>query len=183
MRVFGYARVSTKEQVKSGSLNQQVEKIKNYCDSQDNELVELFTDAGVSALKERPQFEKMMETIEDGKSKNKEVDGIVVTKLDRFGRSVKDLVMNMETLQEEEIGFISTGDSLDTSTPNGKLLFHILSAFAEFEREIIRERMQAGRESAKAEGKKLHRPKNEKYYRLPKKKFHDSFSKISFLNY
>lgn len=161
MKVYGYARVSTEEQVKSGSLDQQVEKIKSYCNSQDHELVELFTDAGVSALKERPEFEKMMGTIENGRAKNQEVDGIVVTKLDRFGRSVKDLVMNMETLQEEEIDFISIGDSLDTSTLNGKLLFHILSAFAEFEREIIRERMQAGRERAKAEGKKLHRPKKD----------------------
>ncbi|MCF7890760.1 recombinase family protein [Candidatus Bipolaricaulota bacterium] len=57
--------------------------------------------------------------------------------------------------------FISIGDSLDTSTPNGKLLFHILSAFAEFEREIIRERMQAGRDRARTQGKELHRPKKE----------------------
>ena len=161
MKVYGYARVSTEEQVKSGSLDQQVEKIKNYCSSQEHGLIELFTDAGVSALKERPEFEKMMETIGNDQTQSKEIEGIVVTKLDRFGRSVKDLVMNMETLQEAEIDFISIGDSLDTSTPNGKLLFHILSAFAEFEREIIRERMQAGRERAKAEGKTLHRPKKD----------------------
>src|SRR6056297_1409275 len=158
MDVYGYARVSTEEQVKSGSLNQQIDKIEDYCHRSDHQIVKLFTDAGVSAIKERPKFEKMMETIANG---NDEIDGIVVTKLDRFGRSVKDLVINMETLQEESIDFISIGDSLDTSTPNGKLLFHILSAFAEFEREIIRERMQAGRERARAEGKELHRPKKE----------------------
>ncbi|MBS3789177.1 recombinase family protein [Candidatus Bipolaricaulota bacterium] len=158
MDVYGYARVSTEEQVKSGSLNQQIDKIKDYCERNDHKIDKLFTDAGVSAIKERPEFEKMMETVAKG---NDEIDGIVVTKLDRFGRSVKDLVINMETLQEEAIDFISIGDSLDTSTPNGKLLFHILSAFAEFEREIIRERMQAGRERARAEGKELHRPKKE----------------------
>lgn len=153
LKVYGYARVSPEEQVKTDSLDQRVEKIKNYCNSQDYELVELFTDAGVSALKKRPEFEKMMEAVESREGEDQEVDGIVVTKLDRFGRSVKGLAMNMEVWQEGEIDFISIGDSLDTSTPNGKLLFHILSAFAEFEREIIRERMQAGRERAKPKGK------------------------------
>ena len=161
MDVYGYARVSTEEQVKSGSLNQQIDKIEDYCKRNDHQLTKLFTDAGVSAIKERPEFEKLMEAISKNGNSQEEVDGIVVTKLDRFGRSVKDLVINMETLQEEDIDFISIGDSLDTSTPNGKLLFHILSAFAEFEREIIRERMQAGRERARAEGKELHRPKKE----------------------
>jgi len=161
MDVFGYARVSTQEQVKSGSLDQQVSKIEDYCERNDHKIEKLFTDAGVSAIKERPKFENMMEKINSSGDGNKDVDGIVVTKLDRFGRSVKDLVINMETLQEESIDFISIGDSLDTSTPNGKLLFHILFAFAEFEREIIRERMQAGRERARAEGKELHRPKKE----------------------
>ncbi|PTD94746.1 hypothetical protein C9439_00910, partial [archaeon SCG-AAA382B04] len=161
MKVYGYARVSTEEQVKSGSLNQQIDKINDYCDRTDHQLLQLFTDAGVSAIKERPEFEKMMETISEDGSSNEDVEGIVVTKLDRFGRSVKDLVVNMETLQDQEIDFISIGDSLDTSTPNGKLLFHVLSAFAEFEREIISERMQAGRDRARAQGKELHRPKKE----------------------
>lgn len=92
MDVFGYARVSTQEQVKSGSLDQQTSKIKDYCERNDHKIEKLFTDAGVSAIKERPKFEKMMETIANG---NDEIDGIVVTKLDRFGRSVKDLVINM----------------------------------------------------------------------------------------
>ncbi|KXB06754.1 hypothetical protein AKJ52_01650 [candidate division MSBL1 archaeon SCGC-AAA382C18] len=63
MKVYGYARVSTEEQVKSGSLNQQIDKIKDYCNRHDHDLINLFTDAGVSAIKERPEFEKMMETI------------------------------------------------------------------------------------------------------------------------
>ncbi|MFW6111046.1 MAG: recombinase family protein [Thermoproteota archaeon] len=157
MKVFGYARVSTEEQVKSGSLDQQVDKIRDYCEGHDHDLEKLFTDAGISALKERPEFNEMIDAIENGS----DVDGLIVTKLDRFGRSVKDLVLQMDKLQEQGVDFISIGDSLDTSTPNGKLLFHILSAFAEFEREIIKERMQAGRERAKAEGKTLHRPKKD----------------------
>lgn len=156
MKVFGYARVSTDEQVKSGSLNQQIEKIKRYCELHNHELLELFTDAGISALKQRPEMEKLMEQI-----RRKECEAVVVTKLDRWGRSVKHLVTSIDELKQLGVHFISIGDNLDTSTPNGRLMFHILSAFAEFEREIIRERMQAGRERAKAEGKKLHRPRKD----------------------
>lgn len=83
----------------------------------------------------------------------------MVTKLDRWGRSVKDLVTSIDQLHRWGVNFISIGDSIDTSTPNGRLLFHVLSAFAEFEREVIRERLTAGRERARAEGKTLHRPR------------------------
>jgi len=154
MKVFGYARVSTDEQVKSGSLTQQVEQIKRYCEIQNHELLGVFTDAGVSALKRRPEMEKLMKRV-----RNRECEAVVVTKLDRWGRSVKHLVTSIDELKRLGVHFISIGDNIDTSTPNGRLLFHILSAFAEFEREIIRERMQAGRERAKAEGKILHRPR------------------------
>jgi len=156
MRVFGYARVSTEEQVKSGSLDQQREAIRSYCKSRGYELVRLFTDAGVSALSHRPEWEELMRRLEAG-----EAEAVVVTKLDRWGRSVKDLVTSIDQLQRWGIAFVSIGDSIDTSTPNGRLLFHILSAFAEFEREVIRERLAAGRERARAEGKTLHRPRKE----------------------
>jgi DNA invertase Pin-like site-specific DNA recombinase len=154
MKVFGYARVSTEEQVKSGSLSQQIEQIKKYCELHGHELLEIFTDAGISALKQRPGMEKLMERARKG-----ECEAVVVTKLDRWGRSVKHLVTSIDELKRLGVHFISIGDNIDTSTPNGRLLFHILSAFAEFEREIIRERMQAGRERAKAQGKQLHRPR------------------------
>jgi len=157
MKVFGYARVSTEEQIKSGSLKQQQETIRSYCKSRHRwELVRLFTDAGVSALSHRPEWEELMRRLEAG-----EAEAVVVTKLDRWGRSVKDLVTSIDQLQQWGIAFVSIGDSIDTSTPNGRLLFHILSAFAEFEREIIRERLAAGRERARAEGKILHRPRKE----------------------
>lgn len=154
MKVFGYARVSTEEQVKSGSLDQQKDMIRRYCESRGYELVHLFTDAGVSALSHRPEWEELMRRLEAG-----EVEAIVVTKLDRWGRSVKDLVTSIDQLHRWGVNFISIGDSIDTSTPNGRLLFHVLSAFAEFEREVIRERLTAGRERARAEGKTLHRPR------------------------
>ena len=91
-------------------------------------------------------------------AKRGEIEAVVVTKLDRWGRSVKDLVTSIDELKRCGVHFISIKDNLDTSTPNGRLLFHILSAFAEFEWEIIRERMEAGRERARLQGKILHRP-------------------------
>ena len=154
MRVFGYARVSTVEQVKSGSLEQQKKRILDYCQLMDYELVELFVDAGLSAVSERPERDRLMERASD-------VEAVVVTKLDRWGRSVTDLVTSIDKLKSEGVDFVSIGDSLDTSTANGRLLFHVLSAFAEFEREIIRERLAAGRERAKAAGKTMHRPRKD----------------------
>ncbi len=156
VKVFGYARVSTDEQVKSGSLNQQIEQIKNYCELQNHKLLKVFTNAGISALRQRPEMERLLEH-----ARKKECEAVVVTKLDRWGRSVKHLVTSIDELKQLRVHFISVGDNLDTSTPNGRLMFHILSAFAEFELEIIRERMQAGREMARAEGKKLHRTRKD----------------------
>ena len=156
MRAVGYARVSTEEQVKSGSLKQQERSIRRYCKANGHEVEELYVDAGVSALSSRPQWEKVMRAATRG-----EVEAVVVTKLDRWGRSVKDLVTSIDRLKSLGVHFISIGDNIDTSTPNGRLLFHVLSAFAEFEREIIRERLEAGRERARAEGKLMHRPRKE----------------------
>ncbi|MEM2445878.1 MAG: recombinase family protein [Candidatus Bathyarchaeia archaeon] len=154
MRVLGYARVSTENQVKSGSLEEQKNQIRRFCELQGHELLEILCDAGLSALSDRPAWNRAMQW-----AREKKIEAIVVTKLDRWGRSVKDLVTSIDELRRLGVHFISIGDNLDTSTPNGRLLFHILSAFAEFEREIIRERMQAGRERAKAQGKVCHRPR------------------------
>jgi DNA invertase Pin-like site-specific DNA recombinase len=156
MKLFGYARVSTDEQVKSGSLEQQIKRIKKYCKENEHELIHVYADAGVSAVKQRPDMEKLLQKLRSGNG-----EGVVVTKLDRWGRSVKHLVMSVDELKQLGRHFISIDDNLNTQTTNGRLMFHILSAFAEFEREIIKERMQAGRERALAEGKRLHRPKKE----------------------
>lgn len=156
MKLFGYARVSTEEQVKSGSLEQQIKRIKKYCKENEHELIHVYADAGVSAVKQRPDMEKLLQKLRSGHG-----EGVVVTKLDRWGRSVKHLVMSVDELKHLGRHFISIDDNLNTQTTNGRLMFHILSAFAEFEREIIKERMQAGRERALAEGKRLHRPKKE----------------------
>jgi len=155
LKLLGYVRVSTKGQVKTpGGIKAQEEQIKKWCEVHSHKLLKIHSDPGISSIDKRPGFEKMMKELEA-----KKAEGVVVTKLDRFGRSVQDLVLHISKLQSEEQHFISIGDSLDTSTANGRLLFHILAAFAEFERDIIRERMKAGRARAEKLGKLTHRPR------------------------
>ncbi|MEM3658228.1 MAG: recombinase family protein [Candidatus Hadarchaeum sp.] len=121
MRVLGYARVSTENQVKSGSLEEQKNQIRRFCELQGHELLEILCDAGLSALSNRPAWKRAMELAQE-----KRVEAIVVTKLDRWGRSTKNLVTSIDELPRLGGHFISIEDNLDTSTPNGRLLFHIL---------------------------------------------------------
>jgi len=157
LRCFGYARVSTVKQIEApGGLKAQTDKIKSFCRDPRYELISLFIDKGVSAIDQRPQFEKMLESVRKGKA-----DAVIVTRLDRLGRSVLDLVATVTELQRHHCQFIALEQNINTTTTEGRLLFNILSAFAEFEREIIKERMLAGRQRARAQGILDHRPKKE----------------------
>ncbi|MEM3658383.1 MAG: recombinase family protein [Candidatus Hadarchaeum sp.] len=133
MKVLTYVQGSTENQVKSGSLEEQKNQIKKFCKFKGHEFLEILCDAGLSSLSDRPAWKRAMELARENK-----IEAIVVTKLDRWGRSTKNLVTSIDGLRRLGGQFISIGDNLDTSTPNGRLLFHILSAFAEFEREIRR---------------------------------------------
>ncbi len=141
MKAALYIRVSTDKQASEGSsLEVQEEKLHKYCSFQGWEVFKLYADRGISGKNtERPQFQALMA---DAREKRFEV--VVVAKLDRFGRSLRDLINSIWDLNAIGIQFTSINDNINTTTPNGKLLFHILGAFAEFEREIIRERMMAG---------------------------------------
>ena len=113
---------------------------------------ETFTDHGVSGAKAtRPQLGKCLAYLRPG-------DELVVWKLDRLGRSVSHSVHVVGQLRKREVGFISLTEGFDTTTAAGRLLFHILSALAEMERELIRERTLAGLQAARASGKALGRP-------------------------
>jgi len=85
-------------------------------------------------------------------------DTIVVWKLDRLGRSLKNLIETVQVLEDRSIGFKSLQESIDTTTPGGKLVFHVFAALAEFERDLIRERTNAGLQAARARGRKGGRP-------------------------
>ena len=136
MKLAGYVRVSTKEQ----SYEKQISKIKEYCKYKKYDL-EIFQEKR-SAFKDRPMFEKMMKAV----LYQKRFDGIVVTDLDRLGRSVMHLSNVGHTLQINNKALIIIGSDIDTSKKEGKLMFNMLASIAEFERDIIRERFQAGKE-------------------------------------
>jgi len=106
-----------------------------------------------STRKTRPIKQNLLNRL-----RQKEFDGLLILKLDRWGRSLQELVMDFTELQEKKVFLISLRDNLDLSTASGMLQFHIFSAFAQYERSIIRERTLDGLERAKAQGKKLGRP-------------------------
>ncbi len=154
MKAALYIRVSTDKQASEGtSLEVQEEKLRKFCEFQNWEIHKLYADRGISGKDtERQQFQELMK-----EAREKKFEVVVVTKLDRFGRSLRDLINSIEELSTLKIQFTSVNDNINTTTPNGKLLFHILGAFAEFERQIIIERMTAGIAKAKQEGRQIGR--------------------------
>jgi DNA invertase Pin-like site-specific DNA recombinase len=139
---IGYARVSTKEQ----SLNLQEDALKKAG------CKKIYSEHISGANANRPQLQEMIQHLREG-------DVIIVWKLDRLGRSLRDLVNLISQFQEMGVGFRSLHDNIDTTTPTGKLTFHLFAALAEFERDIISSRTKAGLEAARARGRKGGRPK------------------------
>ena len=111
----------------------------------------VWTDKASGKLDRRPQLDKVLDQLRPG-------DTLVVWRLDRLGRSMKHLIAVVADLEERGIGFRSLTENIDTTTPTGKLIFHIFGALAEFERELIRERTMAGLAAARARGRKGGRP-------------------------
>lgn len=141
---IGYARVSTRDQ----NLDLQIDALKKAGCADTYIYMEQIT----GATRERPELQKLLTQIRAG-------DVVVIWKLDRLGRSLADLVHLVNEIQSKGAGLQSLHDNIDTTTPQGKLTFHIFAAIAEFEREIIRERTKAGLASARARGRKGGRPK------------------------
>ncbi len=150
---FAYVRASTKEEVRQGSNERQKDVIIQYAESRGYELG-FFEDRAKSGKNtQRPDFERMLKSL-DAKPKV-----VIVAKIDRFARSLSDLLKTLEYLDQNSVGFVSVNDSgIDTTTPNGRLLLQILGAFAEFERNMINSRTKAGREQALNKGVKFGRP-------------------------
>jgi DNA invertase Pin-like site-specific DNA recombinase len=145
-----YARVSTDRQ----TVDMQIHELKQYIKRRGWNLHREFIDQGYSGSDtKRPAFQEMM-----NEAKKRKFDVLLVWKLDRLSRSMKDLVMVLNELGSLGIDFVSYDNNLDTSTPTGKLVFHVIGAVAEFEKDIIKERVKAGLENAKRKGKKLGRP-------------------------
>ena len=140
--LVGYARVSTTDQTLA---LQQDALTKAGC-------TKIFTDTASGAQAERKGLIEALSYVRAG-------DTLVVWKLDRLGRSLKDLITRITELETRKIGFKSLTEQIDTTTSGGKLIFHIFGALAEFERDIIKERTNAGLEAARTRGKRGGRPK------------------------
>lgn len=159
MKVIGYTRVSTEEQVNSGlSLKAQAEKIKGYASLYDLELTGIIEDAGVSAKNlDRPGLHKVLDLLRTGK-----VQGVVIAKLDRLSRNVVDINLLIEEFFGEKSSYqsslLSVSDQIDTRTAGGRLVLNILMSVAQWEREAIGERTRTALQQKKAEGVKLGRP-------------------------
>lgn len=138
---IGYARVSTADQ----HLRMQEDALK------DAGCEEIYTDIISGVKSQRPGLDKALSFAREG-------DTLVVWKLDRLGRSIQHLIQTVTSLIERKIGFKSLQENIDTLTSGGKLIFHIFSALAEFERDLIQERTQAGLKAARARGKMGGRP-------------------------
>ncbi|MBW6442669.1 recombinase family protein [Patescibacteria group bacterium] len=133
-----YVRVSTEDQAKHGiSLAAQEEALKNYCNALGYEIFDIYKDEGKSAknIIQRPRMKQMLED-----AQLRKFQAIFTYKLDRFSRSLMDLITTIEKLKEWGIDFVSLQDKIETTSASGKLMFHIISAFAEFERNVTSER-------------------------------------------
>jgi DNA invertase Pin-like site-specific DNA recombinase len=139
--LLGYARVSTTDQ----QPHLQVDALERAG------CYRVFTETASGARTDRPSLEQLLDQLRPG-------DTLVVWKLDRLGRSLRHLVDTVTGLAEHGIGFRSLQESIDTTTPGGKLVFHVFAALAEFERDLIRERTSAGLAAARARGRHGGRP-------------------------
>ena len=140
--VFGYARVSTEQQ----NLDRQLDALKKYG------VDTIYNEKMTGTKRNRPELSKMLDRMTEG-------DTVVVESLSRLGRSTKDLIELVELFQSKGVHLVSLKESIDTSTSTGKLLFTLMSAIAQFERDVIADRTREGLRSARARGRMGGRPK------------------------
>ncbi len=152
MKAAIYARVSTNGNGQSPEM--QLHELREYAARREWEIAE-YVDTAISGTREkRPQLDKLM-----ADARKRLVDAVVVYRYDRFARSLRQLVNALEEFRALGIDFVSLREGVDTSTPNGRLIFGIFASIAEFERELIRDRVRSGLAAARARGKKLGRPR------------------------
>lgn len=154
MKAAIYARVSTAHNGQDPTM--QTRELCEYCERRGWTVVGEYVDVGISGTKEkRPELDRLMSD-----AHRRRLDAVIVWKFDRFARSVSHLLRALETFQALGIHFVSLSESLDTSTPAGKMVFTVLGAVAELERSLIVERVKAGLRNARSKGRKLGRPRS-----------------------
>ncbi len=140
--IFGYARVSTESQ----NLDRQLDALEKYG------VEMIYNEKMTGTKKDRPELLKLLDRMTDG-------DTVVVESLSRLGRSTKDLIELMELFQSKGVHLVSLKESIDTNSPTGKLLFTLMSAIAQFERDVIADRTREGLKAARARGRMGGRPR------------------------
>lgn len=160
--VLIYARCSTTQHEQRPDA--QIEELRRYCEARGFIVLEEIIDHGFSGGSDkRPGLRRLQELV-----RSRRVDTVVVVKLDRLFRSVKHLISTLHEFSDLGVEFISLGEQLDFTTSSGKLLFHIIAAFAEFERALIVERTKMGLAHARSRGKRLGRPQKHDFDQIRK---------------
>lgn len=148
----GYVRVSTEQQKQEGSHDNQRDQLEQWAADEGHDI-EIFDDIAISGQSEdRPEYQEMMNRLD-------EFDVVVVRELSRFGRNLRKVLDDVETLDEHDVDFITLSGEFDTSTAQGKLLLQVKGAFDEFWANLARERAQEMVQRRREEGKPLGRPK------------------------
>lgn len=152
LRVALYARVSTLD--KGQDPETQLIQLREYAKRRNFEIIGEFIDYASGTSEERKQYKLMMEA-----AKKRKIDVVLVWRYDRFARSTQALVNALKEFKNLGIDFISYQENIDTTTPTGELIFHVMASLAQFESALISERVKAGMQRAKAQGKNISRPK------------------------
>lgn len=152
-RVAIYGRVSTTNH--GQDVTMQTGEMGEFCQRRGWQLMDSYIDRGISGSKDRrPELDRLMRD-----ARRRRFDVVLVYRYDRFARSLRHLVNALEEFRALGIDFVSIHEGVDTSTPNGRLIFGIFASIAEFERELIRDRVRSGLRNARSKGKRLGRPR------------------------
>jgi site-specific DNA recombinase len=171
-----YSRVSTEEQAKEGlSVEAQIEKCKSFCHARDWQVFKIYKDAGFSAGSlNRPALELLLRDAQE-----KKFDIILVYKIDRFSRKLRDLIMVLDDLKEKEINFTSVTEQIDTTSAMGEAFFQIIGVFAQLERGMVKERVELAFDRKIDLGESLSRAPFGYFYKNKKLVPHpENFSKV-----
>ena len=156
IQVATYSRVSTQKREQKPEV--QTGEIRRYCKARGFKITHEITDRARGGTDDRPGLKQLLKLV-----RAREVDAVVVVKLDRLFRSLKHLVNTLSEFEALGVKFIATRDQVDLTTPAGRMFVQILGSLAEFERELIRERIMLGLDHARAQGKRLGRPQKNDY--------------------
>jgi DNA invertase Pin-like site-specific DNA recombinase len=152
VRAAIYARVSKSNGHQNPDM--QLRELRDYCSRRGWQIVCEYVDSATGSRENRPALDKLL-----AQCRKRAVDAVVVYRYDRFARSLRQLVNALEEFRALGVDFVSLHEGTDTSTPNGRLVFGIFASIAEFERELIRDRVRSGLAAARARGRRLGRPR------------------------